>query len=57
MSHSRGVDNARIIQVIETEALRGDGTEADKYVMIVPDCEDDLWYQFVHHNSNNEKYK
>lgn len=20
----------------------------DKYVMIVPDCEDDLWYQFVH---------
>ena len=30
MSHSRGVDNARVIQVIETEALRGDGTETDK---------------------------
>ena len=34
MSHSRGVDNARIIQVIETEALRGDGTEADKCRMV-----------------------
>lgn len=29
----------------------------DKYIMIVPDCEDDLWYQFIHHNCNNEKHK
>ena len=34
MSHSRGVDNARVIQVIETEVLRGNGTEADKCRMV-----------------------
>lgn len=26
----RGTDNARVIQVIETTALRGEGTEEDK---------------------------
>lgn len=31
MSRSRGTDNARVIQVIETTALRGEGTEEDKY--------------------------
>lgn len=31
MSHTRGIDNTRVIQVIKTEALRGDDAEADKY--------------------------
>ena len=30
MARSRGTDNARVIQVIETTALRGEGTELDK---------------------------
>ena len=30
MARPRGVDNARIIQVIETTALRGAGTAEDK---------------------------
>lgn len=30
MAIPRGTDNARVIQVIETTALRGEGTEKDK---------------------------
>jgi len=30
MARPRGVDNARVIQVIETIALRGEGTNKDK---------------------------
>lgn len=30
MARPRGTDNARVIQVIETTALRGEGTEVDK---------------------------
>ncbi len=30
MAIPRGTDNARVIQVIETTALRGEGTEDDK---------------------------
>lgn len=30
MARPRGTDNARVIQVIETMALRGKGTEDDK---------------------------
>ena len=30
MARPRGTDNARVIQVIETTALRGEGTEEDK---------------------------
>lgn len=30
MARPRGTDNARVIQVIETTALRGKGTENDK---------------------------
>jgi len=30
MVRPRGTDNARVIQVIETTALRGEGTEDDK---------------------------
>ena len=30
MARPRGTDNARIIQVIETTALRGEGIEEDK---------------------------
>ena len=30
MAKPRGTDSARVIQVIETTALRGEGTERDK---------------------------
>lgn len=30
MARPRGTDNARVIQVIETTALRGEGTAEDK---------------------------
>lgn len=30
MARPRGTDNARVIQVIETASLRGEGTENDK---------------------------
>lgn len=30
MARSRGTDNARVIQVIETASLMGEGTENDK---------------------------
>lgn len=30
MARARGTDSARVIQVIETTALRGEGTEEDK---------------------------
>lgn len=30
MARPRGTDNARVIHVIETTALRGEGTEKDK---------------------------
>lgn len=29
----------------------------NKYAMFVSDYEDDLWYQFIHHNCSNEKHK
>lgn len=34
MSRPRGTDRARVIQVIETTSLRGEGTETDKCRMV-----------------------
>lgn len=44
MARPRGTDSARVIQVIETVALRGEGTEKDKCRMVKQywDCEGNL---------------
>lgn len=34
MVRPRGTDKARVIQVIETESLRGEGTEEDRCRMV-----------------------